>query len=92
MPEWLFAATGHLSPDQPLFQPTGWRAIVKGVNPAGVFLVVIGGALLALLVFGGRAGRNGAREIWRRMGLLRWVLVLVVIVIFLDLADGIPNR
>lgn len=67
---------------------------MSGMNPshAGVFLVVVGGALLALLVFGRRAGKSIVREMWQRMGLLRWVLVLIVIVIFLDLADGLPNQ
>ncbi|CAI7977484.1 conserved hypothetical protein [Frankia sp. Hr75.2] len=59
---------------------------------AGVFLVVVGGALLALLVIGGRAGRGLLRDAWGRMGLLRWVFALIVVVVFLDLADGIPNR
>ncbi|ABW15010.1 hypothetical protein MXD62_37385 [Frankia sp. Mgl5] len=59
---------------------------------AGVFLVVVGGALLALLVIGGRAGRGLLRDVWGRMGLLRWVFALIVVVVFLDLADGIPNR
>jgi hypothetical protein len=62
------------------------------VNPAGVFLVVVGGALFALLVAGGRSGRGFARQTWQKMGLLRWVFVVVVIVIFLDLADGLPNQ
>lgn len=68
--------------------------MVLGVdrNYAGVFLVVVGGALLALLVLGGRAGRGLAREVWGKLGLLRWVFLLVVLVIFLDLADGLPNR
>jgi hypothetical protein len=72
----------------------GRHAIVVTVhgNYAGVFLVVVGGALFALLVLGGRAGRSLAREIWGRMGLLRWVAVAIVVVVFLDLADGIPNK
>ncbi|MCK9900049.1 hypothetical protein CC117_05335 [Parafrankia colletiae] len=59
---------------------------------AGVFLVVVGGALLALLWAGHRAGRGLVREVWGRMGLLRWVFALIVIVVFLDLADGAANR
>lgn len=61
-------------------------------NHAGVFLVVVGGALFALLLFGGKAARSGARELWRKLGLLRWVLILIVLVIFIDLADGLPNQ
>jgi hypothetical protein len=61
-------------------------------NHAGIFLVVVGGALCALLLFGGKATRNGARELWRKLGLLRWVLIVIVVVIFLDLADGLPNQ
>ncbi|KPM57639.1 hypothetical protein CcI49_26030 [Frankia sp. CcI49] len=59
---------------------------------AGVFLVVVGGALLALLVAGRRAGGSLVREVWGRMGLLRWVFVLIIVVVFLDLADGAANR
>jgi hypothetical protein len=59
---------------------------------AGVFLLVVGGALFALLVLGGRAGRSLARGAWRRAGLLRWIFILIVVVVFLDLADGLPNR
>jgi hypothetical protein len=59
---------------------------------AGVFLVVVGGALFALLVVGGRAGRSLARELWSRAGLLRWVFLLIVAVVFLDIADVLPNR
>ncbi|MBX6388390.1 MAG: hypothetical protein IRZ08_05220 [Frankia sp.] len=61
-------------------------------NYAGVFLVVVGGALFALLVLGGRAGRGLARDVWRRLGLLRWVAIAIVVIVFLDLVDGIPNR
>jgi hypothetical protein len=61
-------------------------------NHAGIVLIVVGGALFALLLFGRRAGREAIGGIWRRMGLLRWVFVLIVIVIFLDLADGLPNQ
>jgi len=57
-----------------------------------VFLVVVGGALFALLVLGGRAGRGLAKDVWGRLGLLRWVFLLIILVIFLDLADGLPNR
>ncbi|MBL7495534.1 hypothetical protein I6A84_05120 [Frankia sp. CNm7] len=60
-------------------------------NYAGVFLLVVGGALFALLVLGGRAGRGLVREIWGRMGLLRWIAVAIVIIAFLDLADGVSN-
>ncbi|WP_131745854.1 hypothetical protein [Frankia sp. Cppng1_Ct_nod] len=59
---------------------------------AGVFLVVVGGALFGLLVLGGRAGRSLAREVWSRIGLLRWIALLIVVVVFLDLADGAVNR
>jgi hypothetical protein len=67
---------------------------VNGVhgNYAGVFLVVVGGALFALLVGGHRAGRGLARDIWRRMGLLRWIGAAIVLVVFLVLAGVIPNR
>nr|MDT0663543.1 hypothetical protein [Micromonospora sp. DSM 115978] len=70
------------------------RAIVEGVdaNHAGVFLLVVGGALFALLLFGGRSVRSGTRDLWRKLGLLRWVLILIVVVIFVDLADGLPNQ
>jgi hypothetical protein len=61
-------------------------------NYGGVFLVVVGGALFALLVLGGRAGRSLLRDVWGRLGLLRWVLVVIVVVVVLDLADGVPNR
>jgi hypothetical protein len=70
------------------------REIVAGVDPsnAGIFLVVVGGALFALLLLAGRAGRSLARELWSRMGILRWIIPLIIIVIFLDLADGTVNR
>ncbi|WP_462187781.1 MULTISPECIES: hypothetical protein [unclassified Frankia] len=59
---------------------------------AGIFLVTVGGALFALLVLGGRAGRSIAREVWSRIGFFRWILLLIIIVIVLDLADGLPNQ
>lgn len=59
---------------------------------AGVFLVVVGGALLALLIAGRRATGGILRDLWGRMGLLRWVFVLIIVVIFWDLADGAANR
>ncbi|WP_165034804.1 hypothetical protein [Candidatus Protofrankia californiensis] len=59
---------------------------------AGIFLVVVGGALFALLVLGRRAGRSLARELWSRLGLLRWIIALIVVVVFFDLADGVVNR
>ncbi|WP_308204612.1 hypothetical protein [Frankia sp. R82] len=58
---------------------------------AGVFLVVVGGALLALLVFGARAGRGIAGEFWGRIRFLRWILVVIIIVIIWDLHDGLSN-
>lgn len=59
---------------------------------AGIFLVVVGSALLALLVAARRATGGILREAWGRMGLLRWVFVLIILVIFYDLADGAANR
>ncbi len=38
------------------------------------------------------AGRSLAREVWSRIGLLRWIALLIVVVVFLDLADGAVNR
>jgi hypothetical protein len=72
----------------------GRHAIVMPVDRsnAGIFLVVVGGALFALLVLGGRAGRGIAREIWGRIGFFRWILILIIVVIILDLADGVPNQ
>jgi hypothetical protein len=67
------------------------RDCVHG-NYAGVFLVVVGGALLALLVMGRRAGRTLARDIWGRMRLLRWIGVAIAIVVALTLAGVIPGR
>jgi hypothetical protein len=61
-------------------------------NYGGVFLVVVGGALFALLVMGRRAGRSLARDVWGRMGLLRWIGVAIVVVVFLALAGVIPGR
>ncbi|ABD10243.1 hypothetical protein Francci3_0859 [Frankia casuarinae] len=74
--------------------PRGRRAIVLTVDHsnAGIFLVTVGGALFALLVLGGRAGRGIAREVWSRIGFFRWILLLIIIVIVLDLADGLPNQ
>ncbi|MCM3924520.1 hypothetical protein ND748_22995 [Frankia sp. AiPs1] len=59
---------------------------------AGIFIVVVGGALLALLVLGGRAGRSIGREVWSRIGFFRWILVAIIIVVILDLSDGLPNQ
>jgi hypothetical protein len=59
---------------------------------AGVFIVVVGGALILLLVLAGRAGRGLARDLWAKMGLIRWVLIGIVVVIFIDLANGFPNK
>ncbi|SNQ48144.1 hypothetical protein FRACA_2230004 [Frankia canadensis] len=59
---------------------------------AGIFIIVVGGALLALLVLGRRAGRSIAMDIWHRIGIFRWILVAIVIVIILDLSDGLPNQ
>jgi hypothetical protein len=59
---------------------------------AGIFIVVVGGALLALLVFGSRAGRGIARDVWSRIRFFRWILVAIVIVIIWDLHDGLPNQ
>lgn len=67
------------------------RDCVHG-NYAGVFLVVVGGALFALLALGRRAGRSLARDVWGRIGLLRWIGVAIVIVVFLALAGIIPGR
>jgi hypothetical protein len=67
------------------------RDCVHG-NYAGVFLVVVGGALFALLVAGRRAGRILARDVWGRMRLLRWIGVGIVIVVALTLAGVIPGR
>ncbi|CAO5231235.1 hypothetical protein FAGKG844_150053 [Frankia sp. AgKG'84/4] len=72
----------------------GRYAIVFTVDQsnAGVFLVVVGGALLALLVFGSRAGRGIARDVWGRLRFFRWILVAIIIVIIWDLHDGLPNQ
>ncbi|WP_322750936.1 MULTISPECIES: hypothetical protein [unclassified Frankia] len=59
---------------------------------AGIFIVVVGGALCALLLLAGRAGRSLAKDLWSRMGLLRWIVLLIVVVVLLDLADGAVNR
>ncbi|WP_322761587.1 hypothetical protein [Frankia sp. Cr2] len=59
---------------------------------AGIFLVVVGGALCTLLLLAGRAGRGLAKDLWSRMGLLRWIILLIVVVVLLDLADGAVNR
>jgi hypothetical protein len=61
-------------------------------NYAGVFLVVVGGALFALLLLGRRAGRSLGRDVWHRARLLRWVMVALAIVVFLTLAGVIPGR
>ena len=53
---------------------------------------MVGGALFALLVMGRRAGRSLARDLWGRMGLLRWIGVGIVVVVFLALAGYIPGR
>ncbi|AEH08723.1 MULTISPECIES: hypothetical protein [Protofrankia] len=70
--------------------------MIVGVHPdasnAGIFLVVVGGALFALLVWGRRVGGGVVREIWGRLGLLRWIIAPIVVVIFFDLADGVVNR
>ncbi|WP_236705641.1 MULTISPECIES: hypothetical protein [Frankia] len=70
------------------------HAIVLSVDQsnAGIFIVVVGGALLALLVLGGRAGRSIARDVWSRIGFFRWILVAIIIVVVLDLSDGLPNQ
>jgi hypothetical protein len=59
---------------------------------AGVFIVVVGGALILLLLLAGRAGRSLAKELWGKMGLIRWVLIGIVVVVFIDLANGFPNK
>jgi hypothetical protein len=59
---------------------------------AGIFIVVVGGALLALLALGRRAGRGIVMDIWSRIGIFRWVFVAIIIVIILDLSDGLPNQ
>ena len=53
---------------------------------------MVGGALFALLALGRRAGRSLARDVWGRIGLLRWIGVAIVIVVFLALAGIIPGR
>ncbi len=70
------------------------HAIVLSVDHsnAGIFIVVVGGALLALLVLGGRAGRSIARDVWSRIGFFRWILVAIIVVVILDLSDGLPNQ
>jgi hypothetical protein len=59
---------------------------------AGVFIVLVGGALILLLLLAGRAGRGLARDLWARMGLIRWVLIGIVVVIFIDLATNYPRK
>ncbi len=54
--------------------------------------MLVGGALCALLFFAGRAGRSLAGELWSRLGLLRWIFLLIIVVILFDLADGAVNR
>jgi hypothetical protein len=61
-------------------------------NYAGVFLVVVGGALFALLVMGRRAGRSLGRDVWERVRFLRWIGVAIVVIVFLALAGIIPGR
>ena len=70
------------------------RAIVNTVhgNYAGVFLVVVGGALFVLLAGWRRAGRGLARDVRGRFGLLRWIGVAIVIVVLLVLAGVLPDR
>ncbi|EIV93770.1 hypothetical protein FraQA3DRAFT_3483 [Frankia sp. QA3] len=70
------------------------HAIVFSVDHsnAGIFIVVVSGALLALLVLGGRAGRSIARDVWSRIGFFRWILVAIIVVVVLDLSDGLPNQ
>lgn len=72
----------------------GCHAIVLSVDHsnAGIFLVVVGGALLALLVFGSRAGRGIAGDVWHRIRFFRWILIAIIIVIIWDLSDGLPNQ
>jgi hypothetical protein len=61
-------------------------------NYAGIFLIVVGGGLFVLLAGWRRAGRGLARDIRGRMGLLRWIGIAIVIVVFLALAGVIPGR
>jgi hypothetical protein len=70
------------------------RATIDGVDHsnAGVFIVLVGGALILLLLLAGRAGRGLARDLWARMGLIRWVLIGIVVVIFIDLATNYPRK
>lgn len=60
-------------------------------SDAGGYMLLVAGALAALLIVGGRAGRGLLRTAWARIGLLRWVIVLIFIVIVVGITREYPN-
>ncbi|HMA47109.1 MAG TPA: hypothetical protein VKP11_07925 [Frankiaceae bacterium] len=59
---------------------------------SGLTLLIVAGGLVALLVFGSRSFRSGARDLWRRTRLLRWVLAAVAVLVLVELARSSPRR
>lgn len=59
---------------------------------SGLTLLIIAGALVALLVLGGRSFRGAARDLWRRTRLLRWILVAIAVVVLVELARSSPRK
>lgn len=69
------------------------REIVDGVkySDAGGYMLLVAGALAALLIVAGRTGRSALRGIWARVGILRWVVVLIIVVIVVGITRQYPN-
>lgn len=59
---------------------------------SGGYLLLVGGGLVLLLLAGKRAGLGLLREIWSRIGFLRWIVVLIIIVVVVGITREYPER
>jgi hypothetical protein len=55
-------------------------------------MLVVAGGIVALLIAGRRAGRSLLGEIWSKIGFLRWIVVLILIVVVVGITREYPGR
>jgi hypothetical protein len=61
-------------------------------SDAGGYVLLVAAALITLLIASWRAGRSLLREIWVRIGIFRWIFILIAIAVVVGITRQYPER